>query len=342
LQSYRACGLQAPIYLASVSRATVRDTARRLPGSEAHLSISLLSSLRAIAASSDNLRGIVAMAAAMASFVIGDSIIKFAGQELPPGEMMFVRGLFASAITLAVAHATGALSSLYLAMTPLMGLRALGDVGATLLFFLALPRLPFAEVNAIAQFAPLALTAGAAVFLSEPVGWRRWVALIVGLIGVLIIIRPGGSAFDWAALFVIGSVLSVTLRDLLTRHIGMALPALLLTSFSAVSVTIGGLMMLPFETWRMPSGAYLVLLSLAGVAVFAGNYWTVVAVRTGEMAVVSPFRYVATPFAVVSGYLVFGELPDAITFMGIATVIGAGLYTVHRERLRLRSLRKSS
>lgn len=300
----------------------------------------MLSSLRAVAAGSDNLRAILAMVAAMAIFVVGDSIIKFAGHELPSGEMMFVRGLFASAITLSVAHATGALRSVYAAMTPLMGLRALGDIGATLLFFLALPRLPFAEVNAIAQFAPLALTAGAAIFLSEPVGWRRWLALIVGLAGVLIIIRPGGSAFDWAALFVIGSVLCVTMRDLLTRYIGMALPALLLTSFSAVSVTIGGLMMLPFETWRMPSGTYLMLLALAGLAVFAGNYWTVVAVRTGEMAVVSPFRYVATPFAVVSGYFVFAELPDSITFLGIATVIGAGLYTVHRERLRLRSVVK--
>jgi len=320
---------------------TARDTAGRLPGPEAHLHISMLSSLRTIAAGSDNLRGILAMVAAMASFVVGDSMIKFAGHELPPGEMMFVRGLFASAITICVAHATGALRSLYLAMTPLMGLRALGDIGATLLFFLALPRMPFAEVNAVAQFAPLALTAGAAVFLSEAVGWRRWLALVVGLGGVLIIIRPGGQAFDWAALFVIGSVLCVTMRDLLTRHIGLALPALLLTSFSAVSVTLGGLLLLPLETWRMPSGSLLILLAIAGVTVFAGNYWTVLAVRTGEMAVISPFRYVATPFAVVSGYFVFSELPDGITFIGIATVIGAGLYTVHRERLRLRSVVKS-
>ncbi|MCL4765215.1 MAG: DMT family transporter [Hyphomicrobiaceae bacterium] len=299
------------------------------------------SPLGSIAAGSENLRGILAMTAAMASFVFGDTIIKLAGRELPPGEMMFLRGLFSSAATVAVAYATGALKSAYLAVTPLMALRTLGDIGATALFFLALLRLPFAEVSAISQFTPLALTAAAAIFLNEPVGWRRWLALIAGLAGVLIIIRPGGSAFDWAALFVMGSVLCVTTRDLLTRHIGLALPALLLASISAISVTAGGLMLLPLETWKMPSAGLMLLLAASGVTVFGGNYWTIMAMRTGEMAVVSPFRYAATPFAVVSGYLVFSELPDRVTFIGIGIVIGAGLYTLHRERVRRRASRKT-
>lgn len=297
----------------------------------------MLSSLRSVAAGSDNLRGIIAMVAAMASFVAGDSIIKFVGRELPPGEMMFVRGLFASAFTLGFAYFTGALRRAYFVTTPPMLLRALGDAGATLFFFMALLRMPFAEVSAVSQFAPLAITAGAAVFLAEPVGWRRWVALIIGLTGVLIIIRPGGAAFDWAALFVMASVLCVAARDLLTRHIGLSLPALLLTLYSAVSVTIGGLVLMPFETWQVPSTNGLALLIIAGTTVFAGSYFTVVAMRAGDMAVVSPFRYVAVLFAVVSGYFVFGELPDSLTFLGIAVVIGAGLYTLHRERVRIRS-----
>jgi drug/metabolite transporter (DMT)-like permease len=297
----------------------------------------MLSSLRSVAAGSDNLRGILSMIAAMTSFVAGDTIIKFAGQELPPGEMMFVRGLFTSALTLGVAYITGALRRAYLVATPPMLLRAVGDVGATLFFFMALLRLPFAEVSAISQFAPLAITAGAALFLAEPVGWRRWMALVAGLTGVLIIIRPGGAAFDWAALFVMGSVLCVAMRDLLTRHIGLSLPALLLTSYSAVSVTLGGLVLMPFESWRMPTADLLILLIIAGVTVSAGTFFTVMAMRAGDMAVVSPFRYVATPLAVISGYFVFAELPDNITFIGIAIVMGAGLYTLHRERLSLRS-----
>lgn len=299
----------------------------------------MLSSLRLVAAGGGNALGILAMTAAMACFVTGDSIIKFAGRELPPGELMFLRGVFASAVTLTLAHAKGALRGASRAFTPLMLLRALGDIGATLFFFVALLQLPFAEVNAINQFVPLAITAGAALFLAEPVGWRRWLALFVGLAGVLVIIRPGGAAFGPAALFAMGSVLCVAMRDLLTRQVGLGLPALLLTSFSAVSVTLGGLALMPFETWQMPSAWLLSLLALSGVAVFAGTYWTVLAVRAGEMSVVSPFRYTATPFAVVLGYVFFNELPDLVTFVGIAIVIGAGLYTLHRERVRLRAAR---
>lgn len=301
----------------------------------------MLASLRSVAVGSGNARGILAMTAAMASFTIGDSIIKFAGRELPAGELMFFRGLFASAITLALAHAKGALRGASRAVTVPMLLRALGDAGATLLFFVALLRLPFAEASAISQFAPLAITAGAALFLAEPVGWRRWMALFVGLTGVLIIIRPGGAAFDVAALFGMGAVLCVAMRDLLTRQYCLGMPTLLLTSFSAVSVTLGGFVIMPFEVWQMPSANLMMLLALSGVTVFGGNYWTVVALRTGEISVVSPFRYAATPFAVVMGYVFFGELPDGVTFIGIGIVIGAGLYTLRRERVRLRTTRGS-
>ena len=301
----------------------------------------MLSSVRSAVAGSDNLRGILAMVAAMASFVTGDSIIKFVGRELPPGEMMFVRGVFASIITLSVANAVGALKNFYIAITPAMIIRAIADVGATLFFFLALQSLPFAEVNAISQFAPLAITGGAALFLGEPVGWRRWTASVVGLIGVLIIIRPGSAAFHWAALFVLASVACVATRDLLTKHIGLAFPALMLTSFSAISVMVGGLALAPVEAWQMPSLGQTAFLATAGVTVFGGNYWTVVAMRSGDMGVVTPFRYVATVLAVLSGYFVFSELPDALTFLGIAIVIGAGLYTLHRERARLRTRYRS-
>jgi drug/metabolite transporter (DMT)-like permease len=291
---------------------------------------------RTAAARTDNLHGILAMLAAMMCFVTGDTIVKFAGRELPAGEMMFVRGLFASLLTVSVGIAVGAFRNAHHALTPLMALRTLGDIGATAFFFVAVVRLPFAEVNAIGQFIPLALTAGAAIFLAEPVGWRRWLALLVGLMGVLIIVRPGGNAYDWAAVLVLGSVMCVAVRDLVTRYIGLALPALLLASISAVSVTVGGLLMMPFETWRLPSTEVALLMAGSGVTIFAGNYAMVQAMRMGEVGVVAPFRYAAIPFAVLSGYVVFGELPDAITFLGIAIVMGAGLYTLHRERVRWR------
>lgn len=286
---------------------------------------------------SDNLRGILAMVISMAAFVVADIIVKYAGTDLPTGELLFFRGFFALILITAVAAYAGALKSAWKAVSPLMLLRCLGDIGANLFFFIAVVRMPFAEVSAIAQFTPLALTAGAALLFGETVGWRRWLALLVGMLGVLIIIRPGSSAFDWAALFVLASVISVSARDLITRYMGVRFPVLLLAMFTAGAVTVGGLAMMPFETWVVPSDEMLVLLLISGVCVFIGNYAIIVALQTGEIVVVAPFRYTILLFAIIGGYIVFGEMPDSITFLGIAVLIGAGLYTLHRERIRMRT-----
>ena len=285
-------------------------------------------------APADNLRGVLAMVAAMACFVAGDTIVKHLGQDLPLGEIILVRGLFASAFVLAMAQATGALRYWREILTPSVFLRCAAEIGATFCFFSALIRMPFADVNAIGQFTPMAITAGAALFLGEPVGWRRWLATIAGLIGVLIIVRPGTTAFDWAALFVAGSVVCVTARDLITRRLGHALPTLAITSISAVSVAASGLLLAPFETWRTPDGLHAALLACAAVTTVGGYYWIIVAMRTGEIALVSPFRYTATLFAVLSGFVVFNEFPDPLTIVGILIVVFAGLYTLHRERIR--------
>lgn len=292
--------------------------------------------LRTTSRGSNNPRGILAMLGAMAAFVSGDTIIKYAGQMLPVGEIIFVRGLFASCLIVATGLISGAFQCLHHAVTPAMALRTVTEVGATMLFFSALVRMPFADANAIAQFTPLAVTAGAALFFGEQVGWRRWLAMAAGLVGVLIIIRPGTSAFNWGALFVVGSVICITVRDLITRQMGLALPALLIAAISSMSVSASGLLLLPLESWRWPSPYQTFLLICASVCVFGGHFWIINAMRTGEIAVVSPFRYTATLFAVVAGYIVFGEIPDVVTALGIVIVVAAGLYTLHRERVRMR------
>jgi drug/metabolite transporter (DMT)-like permease len=285
---------------------------------------------------SDNARGIAAMLVAVAAFVVGDTIIKFAGQRLPVGEMIFVRGLFASAIIVASCWAAGLLGGVGQVLTLPVAVRTICDVGATIFFFSALVRMPFASVNAINQFAPLAVTAGAALFLREPVGWRRWSATTVGFLGVLVIIRPGTEAFDPAGLLVIASVCCVVVRDLLTRRIALAVPTLLIAGLSGVSVSLSGLLLLPFENWRIPSLQETFLLAGAALCIFVGYYAIVHAMRLGELAVVAPFRYAGTVFAVVTGYAVFSEIPDGPTLLGILIVVAAGLYSFHRERVRRR------
>ena len=276
------------------------------------------------------------MLIASGCFVVGDTLVKVLGRELPVGEIIFVRGAFGSAVVLAMAARAGSLAHIKSAARPLLAWRSLSEAGSTCLFFLGLMQLSYADAAAIVQFAPLAVTAGAALFLAEPVGWRRWLAAVAGLIGVLLIVRPGTSAFSFAALLVVGCVVCLTARDLITRQIGVAIPALLVALASIAMVGLAGLAMMPFETWRTPTaGAWLLLVCATGSSV-AGFYWMVVAMRSGEMAVVSPFRYAAMPFAVASSIMVFGDWPDAIALTGILIVMAAGLYTFHREQVRAR------
>lgn len=276
------------------------------------------------------------MLVSMGCFVSSDTLIKIVGRDMPVGQIMFIRGLFAFLIVGVLALATGVIPKIKQALTPTVALRTFFEVGSTIFFFSGLMQLPFADAAAIGQFTPLAVTAGAAMFLSEPVGWRRWLATLVGLIGVLLIIRPGTSAFNPAAILIVACVFFVAARDLITKHMGSAIPVLLLILVSAAAVSVTGLFALAFETWISPSSPALGWLALSALGVTGGYYGAIVAMRAGEISVVAPFRYTAMLFALMWGFLIFGEVPDQITWAGIAIVVIAGVYTFHRESVRKR------
>lgn len=147
-----------------------------------------------------NARGILAMLAAMGLFICGDAVMKLIGASLPSGETVFLRGIVATITIWTIAIASGAFYQFKQACNGYMALRSLGDLIGITCFQIGLSRLPFADVSAILQINPLMVTAAAAIFLGEKVGWRRWSATAVGLIGVLLIIRPGSSAFNpWSS-----------------------------------------------------------------------------------------------------------------------------------------------
>ena len=170
----------------------------------------------------------------------------------------------------------------------------------------------------------------------DKVGWRRWLATFVGLIGVLIVVRPGSGALNWPALMILANVVCVAGRDLVTRKLGPGVPTLIVAIMSIGSVGLSGLLLLPFETWRWLSAWETFLVIIAGVSSTGGFYWVTEALRRGEVATVMPFRYALIPYGVLSGLVVFGEWPDASTLLGSAIVLGAGLYAMHRERVARR------
>jgi S-adenosylmethionine uptake transporter len=283
--------------------------------------------------SSSNLRAIAAMLAGQASFTFNDALIKLAAAGLPGGQAIFLRGMMAIGVSLSVCLALGAFR-----FGPLRGqgriltLRNIGEIGSTFFFLFALFHMPIATATAILQFIPLAITAGAALFLAEPVGWRRWLAAGVGFIGVMIVIRPGSDAFNAWSLLALSAVAFSVLRDLSTRRIGHHVPAILLVTISAFSVTTAASGFALVETWVVPEPRALLLLLGSAIFLLGGDYFMVHAMRYGEVAVVSPFRYSVIIWAILAGIVLWGEWPDGPALIGTVIVVGAGLYTFMRER----------
>ena len=285
--------------------------------------------------SQDNLTGILFMMAGSASFICNDTIVKLVGAELPPGEIITIRGLFGSSFLLAAALWFGALQwppgTLFRRPFAMM---LIGQLGSTVTFVTSLMHMKLADANGIQQVQPLAVTAASALFLAEPVGWRRWLAALVGLCGVLLIIKPGTSAFEPWALVSASCVLFVVFRDLGTRSVVAGVSSLLLALSSSVVVTMAGLAMRVGETWVVPSPATVAVMAGGAALLVIGYLCVTRAVRVGQLSVVSPFRYASTIYAVILQFAIWGQLPDRWSLIGMAVVIAAGLYTFHREQLR--------
>lgn len=285
-------------------------------------------------------RGIVAMVAATMVFCCGDAMMKLAAAKLPTTETMFVRSLTAATLVLTYAWATGALAHLHRAWTRAIGVRAASDITGSLLFQAALARMHFSDLMAVLQISPLTLTAGSALFLGEKVGWRRWSAVAVGLLGALLIVKPGTAAFNWWAIAAVLSVIAAATRDITTRRIDPTLPTPLILGISSVAVTLASLAGALIEHWTMPSGAHLVMLLLAGVCSMVGQLCVITAVRSAEISVVAPFRYAGIVWALILDLAIWSHFPDLPAMIGICAVSAAGIYTFYRERVRKQETRR--
>ena len=215
-----------------------------------------------------------------------------------------------------------------------MALRNVGEMVGTLGYVTALTLIPISTASAILQATPLVVTLGAALFLAEPVGWRRWSAVVVGFLGVLLVIRPGLEGFDVQSLFAVVGVLGLAFRDLATRRIPRETSSFQLSFLAFLSLipAAGILSLFSNQSFVSPDAPQWGLIA-AAVAMGVVAYYAIVgAARIGEISFVTPFRYSRMLFALIVGILVFEERPDALMLLGAIIIVASGIYTVWRER----------
>jgi len=284
---------------------------------------------------SDNFTGAVLMMVTMLSFVSNDALMKFAFQSISVEQGMFLRGAISVPLLGLLAYVRrGLFVSLDGASWRIIAVRSAAELFGTLAFLTALAHMPLANVTAILQSLPLTVTMFAAVFFGEQVGWRRWGAILIGFVGVLIIIRPGGEGFNLYTILALIAVASVTVRDAITRRLDRSVPSLFVAFVAAIPVWLYGGVTTFVNGWTPVSHEQLLAVAIAAIAITSGYLFAVMAMRIGEVSFVTPFRYTGMLWAILFGFVLFGVLPDKYTLIGTAIVIGMGIYTFHRERVR--------
>lgn len=302
------------------------------------------------------LTGALSAAAAVACFSVNDTAVKFLSGDYALHQVVMIRSLFGLAFLLALLMPfTGGVAALATRRLGMHLLRAACVVFANMTFFLGLAALPLAEGVALFFVSPLIITLFSVIFLKETVGPRRWAAIAVGFVGVLIVLRPGTEVFQPAALLPIAAAVGYAALHMLTRHIGGTESALALTFYIQLSfIAVAGAMGLAFgdgrlagtgdasldfllRAWTLPAAGDWWVFGLVGVASTLGGLFISQAYRVAEAAVVAPFEYLAMPLAVLWGVLVFDEWPDAVALAGIALIIASGLVIVWREAMGRRT-----
>lgn len=292
----------------------------------------------------DNIRGAAFMVFSMFCFAVEDALIKLLAEAIPVGQILSIICLGGLIVFLGWSAMKGdrLWQPAYLDSKVLM--RSFCDVAGSVLFVTSLTLIPLTTASAVIQATPLVVAMGAAIFLGQAVGWRRWLAIIVGFIGVLIIIRPGMEGFTPATLLAVGGMLGLAARDLFTRGLTVQLSGAQLGTHTFAFIVPAGLLLMLFQGQSpvMPDASQSAILFGAIIIGMIAYLAIVAATRGGNAGIISSFRYSRMIFALIIGYLMFAEIPDAATLIGAAIIIASGIYTLWREaRLRRASLNEN-
>jgi len=279
----------------------------------------------------DNMRGALFMVGSMSAFTVNDAFMKAVSADLPLFQSIFLRSLIVLPLLTLLCKAMGQLRfDLSRRDWTLIVIRTIAEMFSAILFITALFNMPLANLSAILQALPLTVSLAAALFFKEPLGWRRLTAIFIGFAGVMLIVRPGGADFSVYSLYAVGAVMVVTVRDLAARRMSRDVPSTLAAVIAAVGVTLLAMVGLAFETWAPVQGATVGYLTGAAVFIIGGYVFSVAAMRVGEIGFVAPFRYTSLLVALLLGFVVFGEVPQALTLIGAGIVVAMGPSPVNR------------
>jgi S-adenosylmethionine uptake transporter len=284
-------------------------------------------------------RGGMLMSLSMFCFILNDTVTKLLSTKVGIGEFVFLRGLFATAMILGLVALTGHFRRLHLALDRVVVVRALFDLLATGLFIAALFHMPLPNVTAVMQAVPITATLMTMIAFKERVEAWQLGAIVVGLLGVLLIIKPGTSGFNPAVVLAAAAMVAVAIRDLVTRRIGPQIPSAVVTLTTAFLVMLGGALWSAVEGLAPMAPQTAATLALAAAFLIAGQLLMVQAVRVAGIAATTPFRYTNVVWALVLGWAVFGFIPDSLAFIGIVLIAGSGLYTILEPTLKQRQRR---
>jgi drug/metabolite transporter (DMT)-like permease len=274
---------------------------------------------------------IACMLVGAAVLTLNDALIKALSATYPTGEMLFIRGVFVWPWILLFTMRSGGLASLRVHNVSGQALRGACVIASAFLFITGLRHLTLADAIAVSFTGPLFITALAPLVLGEKVGWRRWLAVLIGFAGVLFMLRPGSAVLQWAIIFPLGAAVCGGLRDLITRRIAGTETTVAVLAVTTTVVLLAGLATAPFIGWVPPRPADITTFAASGALIAVAHTLMIEAFRRGEAALVAPFKYSSLLWATLIGFFMFGEHLDPWTIAGAVIIVLAGLYVLHRE-----------
>ena len=281
------------------------------------------------------------MMMSMACFAVEDTFIKLLSARLPATQILFSIGFGGALITLVLAIVLNVNLADKILLNKYVISRTIADLFGALSFTSAMVLIPMSLLASILQATPLFVTLGAAILLGEKVGWRRWSAIFIGFLGVIIILQPGYGSFQLASLLGLAAVLCLALRDVVTRDMATEIPTLTVTFYACLAMGSAGFIAYPFfGPPIMPTTYEAIILICAAIIGLTGYFLLVLATRKGDVSVIAPFRYSRLLFSLGLASLILGEKLTLPILLGGLLVVSSGIYTFGRER-RLVKIQKS-